>query len=59
MSKKVEATVETAYNKAQILAAKRYAGRADLLNAILDDTKSYTIADVDAAISKYMKGMVN
>ncbi|MBQ3551239.1 MAG: hypothetical protein IJA81_10180 [Akkermansia sp.] len=46
------------YNKAQLLASKKYANRQDILNALLDDGKTYTTAQVDALIEKYMKGQV-
>ena len=46
------------YNKAQLLASKKCANRQDILNALLDDGKTYTTAQVDALIEKYMKGQV-
>ena len=46
------------YTKAQLLASKKYANRQDILNALLDDGKTYTTDQVDALIEKYMKGQV-
>lgn len=46
------------YTKAQLLASKKYANRQDILNALLEDGKTYTTAQVDALIEKFMKGQV-
>lgn len=46
------------YSKAQLLASKKYANRQDILNALLEDGKTYTTDQVDALIEKYMKGQV-
>lgn len=43
------------YKKAALIDSERYAGRADLLEALLDDDAEYTIGDVDKAVSAYMK----
>ncbi len=48
-----------AYSKEQLMRARRYTERKDLINALLEDNRQYTIAEVDAAIAKYMKGTVN
>ena len=49
----------TVYTKQQIIASKRYANRRDMVNALLDDNKRYTLDEVDALIKKYTKGKVN
>ena len=46
------------YTKEQIVSAKKYFHRKDLLNVLLDDSKLYTLKDVDALIEKFMKGKV-
>ncbi len=46
------------YTRAQLLKAKRYSQRKDLINALLEDNRQYTIDEVDAAIEKFMKGKV-
>ena len=46
------------YNKENILNFKRYRNRVDLLNALLEDNKAYTIDEVDALIDEFMKGKV-
>lgn len=50
--------VQTEFTKEQILAASKYTDRRDLVNALLDDKKKYTMKIVDEAINKYMKGQV-
>lgn len=49
---------EQEYTKQQILASARYKGRKDLVTALLDDNRTYTIAEVDQKISQFMKGQV-
>ena len=46
------------YTKEQIIGSKKYAGRADLLSALLEPGKSYTLEEVDKKMEKYMKGAV-
>ena len=49
---------EPMFSKEQILASARFANRRDLVNALLDEKKSYTVKNVDSLIEKYMKGQV-
>lgn len=51
-------TTEPVFSKEQILASDRYANRRDLVDALLDTDKSYTLKTVDNLIEKYMKGQV-
>lgn len=44
--------------KEQLLISARYRNRRDLVSALLDDGKSYTVAEVDQMIEKFMKGQV-
>ena len=46
------------FSKEQLMTSQKYAGRRDMLNALLDDTKLYPTADVDKAIEKYTKGVI-
>ncbi len=46
------------FSKEQLMASEKYAGRRDLLNALLGDDKSYSINEADAAIERYPKGAV-
>lgn len=47
-----------AYSKAQLAASQKYANRRDLISALLDDGKTYTLDEVDTLIEKFMKGKV-
>ena len=49
---------EPKFSKEQILVSARFANRRDLVNALLDEKKSYTVKNVDSLIEKYMKGQV-
>lgn len=49
---------EPMFSKEQILASARFANRRDLVDALLDEKKSYTMETVDDLIQKYMKGQV-
>lgn len=54
---KVEQT-EPMFSKAQILASAKYRVRKDLVDALLDDGKKYTMKQVDELIDNFMKGKV-
>lgn len=45
--------------KAQIVSAKKYEDEVDIVNALLDEGKSYTLAEVDNIIDEFKKGRVN
>ena len=49
---------ETEFSKNQLLHAKRFLKRRDLLNALLTDGKKYTIQAVEEKIENFMKGKV-
>jgi len=49
---------ETQFEKNQLLVSKKYASDRDLVAALLDDKKLYTITEVDNLINKYKKGTV-
>lgn len=51
-------TAPITFNKAKLLAFKRYQNRIDLLKVLLDENKVYTVKEVDALIEKFMKGKV-
>ena len=55
--KKKELRSAVAFSKAQLLRFERYAGRRDLLRAILREGEYYTIAQVDDLIAQFMKGV--
>lgn len=49
---------DNVYTKEQILKSKKYKNRADLLKAILKDSKQYTLDQVNNEIEKFMKRKV-
>lgn len=46
------------FSKEQLLAAERFQGRKDIVNALLSPDKEYTVEAVEQMIEKYMKGQV-
>lgn len=53
-----ETVNKVTYTKAQIIDSRKYAGRVDLLSALPEPGKSYTLEEVDKKMEKYMKGAV-
>ena len=53
-----EITQEETYTKRAILNSKRYIKQKDLVNALLDEDKKYTLKEVDNTIRKYLKGVI-
>lgn len=49
---------KTCFTKTQLLASKKYRGRKDVVNALLEDNRTYTMDEADAVINKFMKGRV-
>lgn len=56
--KRTKETAVPMHTKAQLLISQKYANRRDIINALLDNGKTYTTEQVDALIEKYMKGAV-
>lgn len=55
------AVVESEFSKEQLLSAKRFQGRKDIVNALLmkyPDTATFTVNAVEEMIENYMKGRV-
>lgn len=50
--------VERLFSKEQLLAAERFQGRRDIVDALLSPDKQYTAEAVEHMIEKYMKGQV-
>lgn len=46
------------FTKGQILASARYSSQRDVVDALLDEKKEYTLEHVDRAIEEFMKGKV-
>jgi hypothetical protein len=53
-----QAATAPTYTVEQLVGSKRYANRRDLIRALLDSGKTYTLNEVDGLIEKYMKGKV-
>lgn len=49
---------EPKYTRQQVLESARYKGRRDLVSALLEDGRRYTIAEVDRMVDQFMKGKV-
>ena len=49
---------EPEFDKEQILASERYKGKRDLVDALLDEKRKYTLETVDRMIETYQKGQV-
>lgn len=55
------AVIESEFSKEQLLFAKRFQGRKDIVNALLmkyPDTATFTVNAVEEMIENYMKGQV-
>ena len=51
-------TAPAVFSKRQLLSFRRYVGRQDLLSVLLEDGKTYTLAQVDSLLQGFMKGKV-
>lgn len=55
----VQETIEPVqFTKEQLLCSEKYSNKRDLVDALLDEKKSYTIETVDKMIDEFMKGKV-
>lgn len=50
--------VKRVFPKSAILVSERFRNQRDIVNALLDDDKNYTLDEVEREINKYMKGQV-
>lgn len=58
-TKKAATVVEPSFSKSQLVNSNRFNMESDLLNAILQDNRLYTISEVEKIIIDFKKGMVN
>lgn len=49
---------EQKFTREQIVASARYRNRKDMVSALLDDGRMYTITEVDQMVDRIMKGKV-
>jgi hypothetical protein len=47
-----------AFTKQQLVTSKKYAERKDLINALLVDDRSYSMAEVEEILGGFLKGKV-
>ena len=52
-------TSEPVFSKQQLLNAKKYSNRKDILTALIDDGEEITVTELDNRMSDFMKGKVN
>ncbi len=57
-SKKEIKNTEDKFSKEQIVKSKRFRNNVDLLNAVLKESKQYTLKEVEEIIKNFMKGKV-
>ncbi|MGN6710722.1 hypothetical protein [Anaerocolumna jejuensis] len=46
------------FTKQQLVSSKKYAEKKDLLNALLVDDRSYSMAEVEEILDGFLKGKV-
>ena len=49
---------EHTFSKAQLASSQRFRDRRDIISALLDEDKKYTVDAVEQMIENYMKGQV-
>lgn len=49
---------ENKFTKQQVLASKKLSYSKDLINAILEDGKTYTLEEVETKVNEYLKRKV-
>jgi hypothetical protein len=57
--KKTESADVAVFTKEQILSAKKYQHRKDVLNVVLTNDQTYSLDQVDDLIENFMKEKVN
>ena len=53
-----EAKPEEKFTLGQLLAAKRFSNRKDLLKVVLSEGKKYSVSEAEGKIEEFMKGKV-
>lgn len=53
-----EAELPATFTKQQLITSKKYAEKKDLLNALLVDGKSYSMAEAEGILDNFLKGKV-
>ena len=47
---------KTVYSFSQLISSQRYCDKTDILNALLDNEKSYTLEETDKIINEFLQG---
>lgn len=55
---KSEKTAESEFTKQELMESKKFANKRDLAAAILEDGKTYTIANAEQILNDFLKGEV-
>lgn len=58
MAKEKDKKTENRFTKQQVLASKKLSYSKDLINAILEDGKTYTLKEVETKVNEYLKRKV-
>ena len=56
--KKETKTTENRFTKQQVLTSKKLPYNRDLINAILQEDRNYTLKEVEAEVNKFLKKKV-
>ncbi len=54
-----ETIAESRFTKSQLVSSKRFHTESDLLNALLQEDKTYTMNEVEKKITDFKKGKVD
>ena len=46
------------FKKENLMSSARYLEKRDIINALLEDDREYTLSEVDGLVEKFMKGKV-
>lgn len=57
--KSVKETETICFTKGELISSEHYREKKDLIDALLDETETYQLKDVDQLIQKFLKGKVN
>lgn len=50
---------ESVFSKEQILQASRFSEHVDIIDALLENDRQYTISQVEDIVSRFLKGKVD
>ena len=59
MENHVEKTAAAKYKKADLASSEKFAGRKDLITALMDGSACCSVTEAEDLINKFLKGKVN